>query len=234
MLKTTLLTAALVGVTLASTAAISGHGEKPHAEPWTNFALSNKLNEMPKGDAIRGQQIHVQMMCNACHGEKGESPSRNYASINGQPQEYTVKMMLDYRDGRRWEDYKQANIMVKIAQAMNEQQIADVAAFYASNPATSWNMPPQTVSSATDRLVRKGDISRMITPCASCHGAKGEGMGITPALAGQVPEYFVRTMKAYQQHQRNNDVNEGMSQFTHDLTDAEIQELANYYATLNQ
>lgn len=234
MMKKTLLTAALIATTLASSFAIAAHGEKPHAKPWSNSTLENKLREMPQGDITRGQTVHEKMMCNACHGEKGESPTRNYASLNGQTVEYTMKMMLDYRDGRRWEDYKQANIMVKIAKAMTDQQIADVAALYASHSATAWEIERQAVTPAIDRIVRKGDVSRMITPCASCHGAHGEGKDITPAIAGQVPEYFIRTMKAYQHAHRNNDVNEGMSQFTHDLTDAEIEALANYYATLNQ
>ncbi len=233
-IKQVLSASTLISAALLSGAAQAGHGEKPHANPWNNFALENRLAEMPSGDASRGRQVHEQMMCNACHGEQGESPSRNYASLNGQSEAYTNKMMLDYRDGRRWEDYKQANIMVKIAQAMNDQQIADVAAFYAQAPAMQWQTPMDETSSTTERLVKKGDISRMITPCASCHGAKGEGIGITPALAGQVPEYFIRTMQAYKTHHRNNDVNEGMSQFTHDLTDAEIEQLAHYYANLNQ
>ncbi|WP_237261177.1 c-type cytochrome [Thiomicrorhabdus immobilis] len=234
MLKQTLLVTALVSATLASSAAFSGHDEKPHASSWSNFALENQIKAMPRGEATNGQKIHEQMMCNACHGEKGESPSRNYASLNGQTAEYTTKMMLDYRDGRRWENYKQANIMVKLAKAMDDQQIADVAAFYASNPATTWDIETKPVAADIDRLVRKGDVSRMIVPCASCHGAHGEGKGITPAIAGQVPEYFVRTMKAYQGKHRHNDVNEGMAQFTHDLTDDEIQALAYYYATLNK
>ncbi|MDG6778427.1 c-type cytochrome [Thiomicrorhabdus sp. zzn3] len=235
MLKKTLLAAALIGFT--GTAMASGHGEKPDAHPWSNFSLDQKIQSMPEGDATRGQDIHAQMMCNACHGEKGESPSRNYASINGQPSEYTIKMMLDYRDGRRWEDYKQANIMVKIAQALNDQQIADLAAFYAQSTPQPWEYAGSLeadVHSKVDRLVRKGDASRMIVPCASCHGAHGEGNAITPALAGQIPEYFVRTMQAYKHGHRNNDVNEGMSQFTHDLTDEEIQALAEYYASLNE
>jgi len=234
MLKQTLLVTALLGVTLASSAAISGHGEKPHAEAWSNFSLENKIRSMPAGDVKRGQAIHETMMCNACHGDKGESPSRNYASLNGQTPEYNIKMMLDYRDGRRWEGYKQANIMVRISQAMNDQQIADVSAFYASHPATAWEIEKPAFDAKIDKIIRKGDVSRMITPCASCHGAHGEGNGITPAIAGQVPEYFIRTMKAYQTKDRNNDVNEGMSQFTHDLTDEEIQALADYYATLNK
>ncbi|MBF6057363.1 MULTISPECIES: c-type cytochrome [Thiomicrorhabdus] len=235
MLKRTLLAAALIGFT--GVAIADGHGEKPHANPWSNFSLDNTLQSMPAGDATRGQSLHSQMMCNSCHGENGESPSRNYASINGQPAEYTVKMMLDYRDGRRWEDYKQANIMVKLAQALDDQQIADLAAFYAQGSTQAWGYTKpldQDMHNKVDHLVRKGDFGRMITPCASCHGAKGEGNEIAPALAGQVPEYFVRTMQAYKDGARHNDVNEGMSQFTHDLTDAEIEALAEYYASLNK
>jgi len=42
---------------------------------------------------------------------------------------------------------------------------------------------------------------------------------------------FIRHMKAYQSGKRHNDVNSGMAQFTTDLTDAEIQALADYYAS---
>lgn len=232
MLKRTLIsacTAAFIG--LSGAALAGGHGEKPEANPWTNFALQNTLNKMPAGDAANGKELSDQWMCAACHGETGKSPSRNYASINGMPKEYTIKMMLDYRDGRRWENYKQANIMVKLAQSMNDQEIADLAAFYAEQPLTNWT-DSTDVDPKIDRLVRKGDVNRMITPCASCHGVHGEGHGVVPSLAGQVPEYFVRTMKAYQDGQRHNDVNQGMSQFTHDLTDEEIQGLADYYAAM--
>lgn len=221
-----------VAVLATTPLAIAGGHEKPHAEGWTNFALENQLRQMPKGNAINGQKIHQNMMCNACHGEEGESPTRNYASLNGQTVDYTMKTMLDYQDARRSENYGQANIMVKIAQSMTAQDIADVAVFYAQASTTQWKVESLAVDDykRIDRLVRKGDASRMITPCASCHGTHGEGKDITPAIAGQVPEYFVRTMTAYKNHQRQNDVNEGMSQFTHDLSEKEIEQLATYYA----
>ncbi len=224
------LLAGLIGLTLAGSA-MAGHGEKPHAEHWTNATLTEKLAAMPEGNIANGQALHVQMMCNSCHGEQGESPSRNYASLNGQTKEYTMKMLLDYRDSRRWEDYKQANIMVKLARVMSDQDIADVAAFYAEQDMKAWDVD-YTKDARIERLVAKGNANIMLTPCASCHGVHGEGNGITPAIAGQVPEYFVRTMKAYQEGHRNNDVHKGMSQFTHDLSDEDIKALANYYAQL--
>lgn len=214
---------------------IAGNDEKIEANPWSNFSLQNTLNSMPKGNVERGVKIHQQMMCNACHGATGESPSRNYASINGQPEAYIIKNMLDYQDGRRWESFKQANIMVKISRALDKQQIADLAAFYAKQPISAKTAYlTDTSGKEVDKLVRHGDANRMIVPCASCHGAKGEGNGIVPALAGQVPEYFIRTMKAYQNGQRHNDVNKGMSMFTHQISDGDIEKLAHYYANLPQ
>ena len=224
------LLAGFIGLTLSGLA-MAGHGEKPHAEPWTNATLAHTLKTMPEGNIQKGQALHVQMMCNSCHGEKGESPSRNYASLNGQTKEYTMKMLLDYRDARRWEDYKQANIMVKLARVMSDQDIADVAAFYAAQELSAWNVD-SAPDARIDRLVAKGNANLMLTPCASCHGVHGEGNGITPAIAGQVPEYFIRTMKAYQEGHRNNDVHKGMSQFTHNLSEDDIKALADYYARL--
>ena len=235
MTKTTVKTwlGALALSPMIATAA--GHGDKPKAEPWDHQSINQTLNDMPQGDAMRGQDVHNQMMCASCHGETGQSPSRNFSSLNGQTPEYTVKMMLDYRDGRRWENYGQANIMVKIAQAMTDQQIADVAAFYADQALSDWDQA-QVLSkdafASADKLVRKGDASRMLVPCSSCHGVNGQGYGITPALAGQVPEYFKRTMQAYKDGERHNDVSQGMSQLAKPLTDAEIEALAHYYANL--
>jgi cytochrome c553 len=234
MLKNTIALACTTAILAFSANSQAGHDDKKHATPWENATLEAKIKALPQGSVERGQVLNTQMMCNACHGETGQSPSRNYASLNAQPFEYTAKLMLDYQDERRWENYKQANIMVKIAQAMTEQEIADMAAFYAAQKPTTWSWETKTSSKATERLVRKGDASRMITPCASCHGAKGEGKDITPALAGQVPEYFMRTMQAYKQQARHNDVQQGMAQFAKDLTDQEIADLAIYYANLGK
>jgi cytochrome c553 len=124
--------------------------------------------------------------------------------------------------------------MVNIARLLSEQDMRDVAAYYAILP-----LPPAEpvgeVSAPAVALVREGDPKRLITPCASCHGVAGEGgINETPALAGQVPEYFVRTMQAFRAHQRDNDLYQGMAQFTHRLSDEEIEALARYYAALGR
>lgn len=236
MIKQTFLITALIGATMFATHAVSGdHGKTVIADPWDGLNLEQKISTMPKGDAIRGKALHETMMCNTCHGPAGESPSRNYPTLSGQSENYIMKMMLDYQVGRRWEDHKQSEIMVKLAKTMDDQKVADIAAFYASQPRQAWAFAkPVDASQARNvmQLVTLGDDSRMIIGCATCHGAMGEGDGIIPALAGQVPEYFKRATKAFRSEGRLNDVNELMRQIADKLTDEEIAALADYYAAL--
>jgi len=120
---------------------------------------------------------------------------------------------------------------------MTAQQIADVSAFYAMQPAPRDDGTPRPVGQGkgltAEQLVRKGDPFRLLTPCASCHGVKGQGGKLeASALAGQNPLYFTRTLLHYQSGARANDAAKGMSAFAKKLTRSEIDALATYYADL--
>jgi cytochrome c553 len=216
----------------ASTLAVaSGHGESVEAQQWTPQTLRETLAAMPQGDVRRGKEAHDGLYCASCHGEAGLSPTRNYPHLAGQRAEYTYKMLVDYKAFRRDEGSGRAQIMVRLSQILSEQQMADLAAYYASLPL------PKGSGEAGEAplLVRKGDPTRLLTPCASCHGVHGEGgKNETPALAGQVKDYFIRTMHTFKQRQRSNDTEEGMSQFVHELSEQEIEMLADYYASLEK
>ena len=233
-MKQTMLTRAIFCVTAAFSVSVManehGHSESS-AAAWTLSQWDQTQRAMPAGNAMNGETLHRNAMCMTCHGAQGIAPSRNTPSLAGNTPEYTFKMLLDYQSGLRNEGDGKSAVMQAAAYSLTQQDMADLAAYYASQSIPKSNAMA-AVDPKIDRLVRKGDASRMITPCASCHGAHGEGKDITPALAGQTPHYFIRTMQAYKAGHRNNDINEGMSQFTHDLTDAEIEALAHYYATL--
>jgi cytochrome c553 len=112
---------------------------------------------------------------------------------------------------------------------MSQQDMADVAAYYASLPAHEATAKAPAHADA-GRLVRKGDPTRLITPCASCHGVKGQGgKEAAPTLAGQSEKAFIRTMVLYKNGGRHNDVNKGMAQIAAKLTAEEIRQLAAYY-----
>lgn len=213
-----------------SLAVMAAEHAAPAAPAWTPATLSQALQSMPKGDAARGKQLHGEQFCASCHGVAGESTTMNWPSLAGQRAEYTYKMLLDYKTKRRMEDQR-GHLMATVAHDLSEQDMADLAAFYAAQPLPAM----RGGNDVAEKLVRQGDPTRLITPCAACHGLHGQGgVNETPALAGMTPEYFVRTMKLYRDGKRNNDAAQAMRAFAKPLTDAEIEALAAYYAAAAQ
>ena len=210
----------------------------PAPENWTPSTLREPLDSFPVGDATQGQTLNQTLFCSSCHGNAGVAPSMNWPHLAGQRVDYTVKVMLDYRSGLRMEDLR-GQLMHDVAVMLDDQQIADLAAYYASLPAPSEDLTPRPqvalnqADLPAERLVRKGDPTRLITPCASCHGAEGEGgRREAPELAGQNPLYFAKTMRDYHQGLRANDGKKTMRAFAYRLTPNEIADLAVYYADL--
>lgn len=223
-------------VLLSATALASEHAAAPTAQVWTPATLRSALADRPKGDAERGRVVNQQMFCASCHGSVGQAPTFNWPHTAGQRGAYTAKMLLDYQSRLRHEN-KGAELMHDVAVMLTPQQIADVSAFYASLPAPQNDGTPRPVAKdpglGAERLVKKGDPARLITPCASCHGVKGQGGKLeAAALAGQNPDYLVRTLLDYQSGHRANDATKGMRAFVQRLTRGEIEALAAYYADL--
>lgn len=212
------------------------HATAPAAKAWTPATLRGALAALPQGDAERGRVVNQQLFCASCHGDKGVAPTQNWPHLAGQKAAYTAKMMLDYQSRLRHEN-QGAALMHDVAVMMTPQQIADVSAFYAGQPAPRDDGTPRPVALGqgltAEQLVRKGDPTRLLTPCASCHGVKGQGGKLeASALAGQNPLYFARTLLHYQSGVRANDAAKGMSHFAKKLTRGEIDALAAYYADL--
>jgi cytochrome c553 len=228
-------TSLLMGFATAPARA-ADHAAAPVATAWTPATLRNALSALPKGDAERGRAVNQQLFCASCHGDSGVAPTQNWPHLAGQKATYTAKMLLDYQSRLRRED-QGAALMHDIAVMMTPQQIADVSVFYAAQPAPQGDGTPRPLAGGqgmtAEQLVRKGDPARLLTPCASCHGVKGQGGKLeASALAGQNPLYFSRTLLHYQSGQRNNDAAKGMSAFAKKLTRSEIDALAAYYADL--
>jgi cytochrome c553 len=68
-------------------------------------------------------------MCATCHGKNGIGTAPNYPNLAGQKSQYLAQQMVLFRSGERKSE--QMNI---IAQALTEQDIQDLAAYYESLP----------------------------------------------------------------------------------------------------
>ncbi|WP_052501555.1 c-type cytochrome [Thiomicrospira microaerophila] len=208
--------------------------EKTGPIAWDSAQLTATIAAMPQGDVQRGEQAHNQLMCISCHAVTGQPNSRNFVNLNGQPANYLKKMLIDYRDDRRAESYGQAKIMTYISKELTDQNISDLAVFYAAQALPKGKDAGFYADDHIGQLVRMGDMGRGVMSCAACHGAQGQGNGdLFPAIGGQEADYAIRTLRAYRSGERNNDVNGMMQNIAKNLTDEEIDGLAAYYENLN-
>jgi cytochrome c553 len=66
-------------------------------------------------------------MCATCHGPLGLSQLPNAPNLAGQPAIYTTEQLKNYRSGKRTNE-----VMSVIAKPLTDQEIDDLAAWYAS------------------------------------------------------------------------------------------------------
>jgi len=227
-----LSTAVILGSTaLAQEHAQSSDTDRPSSlVAWTPSTMAL----IRSGNAAKGALLSQQLMCSSCHGNAGIAPTANWPSLAGQRPEYTYKMLKDYAQGSR----TTSSLMTTMTKKMTDQDMSDLAAFYASFPLpTLPNGTPVDVKAAAagEHLIMKGNGDALIAPCMSCHGYKGQGDVVdVPALSGQTPDYFIRTMRDYKSGKRNNDIYSRMRLIAQAMSDQEIVEVANYYAQMGE
>ncbi len=69
-------------------------------------------------------------LCTACHGSNGIAVIDTYPNLAGQNAAYLELSLRAYRDGSR-----RNPLMSPVARGLSEQDIADLAAYFASLPA---------------------------------------------------------------------------------------------------
>lgn len=120
--------------------------------------------------------------------------------------------------------------MAPITQLITQQQMADVAAYFAGQ------QPPHVVSAQSgvsldiSTLARRGDPARAIASCDSCHGPSRSGPEEAPILLGQSAPYLAQQLENFASGTRGNDVFERMRTIGRQLTPDEIHRLAAYYS----
>jgi len=68
--------------------------------------------------------------------------------------------------------------------------------------------------------------------CVSCHGMGGKSTNPNnPNLAGQKKNYLIKSLKAYKTGERKDVM---MNSLTASLSDADIENIAEYYSTVNK
>jgi cytochrome c553 len=94
-----------------------------------------------KGDVERGRAIAIE--CFACHGKDGNAPSPINPKIGGQHERYLVLAMKEYKNGGRKESLMRGAVL-----KMTDQEIEDVAAYYAAQKAFTEATPKEAAAAA--------------------------------------------------------------------------------------
>lgn len=175
-------------------------------------------------------------ICAACHGIDGNSMIPMNPKIAGQHAGYLVKQLKEFKLASQTGGAEGRNnaVMNGMAAPLSEQDMEDLAAYFASQEAIAGETPENYVQ-AGQALYRGGDSERGIPSCSACHGPDGSGMGLAgfPDISGQHPEYIATQLKAFRSGDRANDMNGMMRDIATKLTDEDIDILSNYLAGLH-
>ncbi|MEX0952062.1 MAG: c-type cytochrome [Gammaproteobacteria bacterium] len=189
------------------------------------FALTPALladDHTATGDAGRGQE--KSQSCAACHGADGNSVNPVWPKLAGQHPDYTVEQLQAFQSGAR--ENAQMSPMV---QGLSEQDMRDIAAFYAAQTPKVGSAKPDAIELG-QKIYRAGNAATGVAACMACHGPAGKGIPGAgyPALAGQHSAYTSAQLKAYRSGTRDHGQASIMQDVAKAMTDAEIEAVAEY------
>lgn len=176
-----------------------------------------------EGDAAAGQAKSV--ACAACHGADGNSELNPvWPRLAGQHASYIAKQLAGFKSGERKD-----TTMAPMAMPLSEQDMADLAAYFASQA----NKGGETAADKVElgqALYRAGNAKSGVAACTACHGPAGMGVPAAnfPRLSGQNVDYIVKALKDFRSGARVTDPNAMMRNVAAKMSDAEIEAVAAY------
>ena len=166
------------------------------------------------------------IVCASCHGGDGNSSSAAFPSLAGQHASYLVKQLKEFKSGAR----KDAT-MQGMASILNDQDMENVAAYYASQKAKPVAFDGNLIEKG-ESIYRGGIVDASVASCMSCHAPSGKGNGPAgwPSLKGQYPEYIAVQLNKFKNGERDNDAGRMMRNVAARMSDAEINAVSAYIA----
>jgi cytochrome c553 len=193
----------------------------PGAEMADNSPEAIKLRSGP-GDPVAGKE--KSQLCQGCHGEVGISIEGMAPKLAGQYGKYIAKQVRNFQSGTRIHE-----IMSAIAQTVSDDDLADIAAYFASQTKMKGDGHDNALG---NKLFNHGDMSRMMVACVNCHGVDGKGKSpsnpVFPVIGGQHKDYLRGQLINFRDGDRGNSPGGVMNIITQKMTDEELDALADY------
>lgn len=190
-----------------------------------SFAVASETKPAAKPDLAKGQATAT-AVCGACHTADGSRGSPANPILQGQHPEYLTKQLIEFKSGKR-----ENAIMKGFASTLSEDDMKNVAAFYASKQPKPGFAKDKQLVALGEKIYRGGIADRSIPACAGCHSPTGGGIpSQNPRLSGQHADYTAAQLVSFRDGIRKN--NAQMSGVAAKLNDREIKALADYIAGL--
>jgi cytochrome c553 len=132
-------------------------------------------------------------LCASCHGENGTTLQPTFPILSGQHFYYLYVQLKDFKSGLRAND-----IMGPIASQLDKSQMKLLAQYYSEQ---DW---PNISYRADSAAETQGETATSAGQCVQCHLGGYEGDSRIPRLAGQYPEYLLKTMTDFKHKKRLN------------------------------
>ena len=164
-------------------------------------------------------------LCAACHGPQGQGSTAGFPRLAGQNAGYLAQALAKFKDKSRASD-----IMQPVAQGLSDDQIQQLAAYFAAqHPTSPVAVPPSFTAeqvAAGQQLVHSGAPN--LASCFSCHGSDGRGIGVRfPAIVGEPALFVIARLHEFQARAKAGGAKPGtMTQVSAGMTEAQIQEAA--------
>ena len=180
------------------------------------------------GDAAAGQAKTA--VCGACHGPDGNSMAPNFPKLAGQGDRYLLKQLHEIEDGKR-----QVLEMTGLLANLNDQDLADIAAYYSSQKGSVGAADPALVAQG-EALFRGGNLEKGMPACIGCHSPDGQGLAAAgfPHLGGQHASYIEKQLTDFREGDRTNDGDSMiMRGIAAKMSNKDIKALASYIQGLH-
>lgn len=187
------------------------------------------LTRIGQGNAQTGKLKAEDNRCTECHGLDGISSDLRIPNHAGQIAAYLIKQLRDFKSGARL-----SQVMNIMAEDLNDSDMADIAAYFASQKAMQGEGGHELHQA--ENLFLNGDAGRNIPACGSCHGVNGKGALKNsipyPVIGGQHSVYLRTQLMNWRLVSRRNSPDGVMNRIAKALSEDEIDMLSNYISGL--
>ncbi|MEM9303553.1 MAG: c-type cytochrome [Pseudomonadota bacterium] len=192
---------------------------------WAAVGAAADGGALFEGDATAGQTKAT--ACVACHGADGNSLMGEWPKLAGQHPQYIARQLALFKSGAR-----ENVIMLGLAAILSEEDMDDIAAFYATQELKP-GVADEALVSLGGEVYRAGVAPRGVPACAACHGPNGKGNPLSgyPSLRGQHAQYIATTLRAFRDGAvwgTGDDANAVMAGVAANMSDAEIEAVASF------